>query len=116
MYFGIRGKVALLVIIATAASALLVATMLSKKAEEVLRDHELVDLGDEALLRGWNLVDQIQGLEDDILKLAYDPEFAAHAYSGTSKPEDLNRIAESVCRRYWKRHLRVDVFEWGQSA
>ena len=53
MYFGIRGKVALLVMLATAASALLVAKVLSTKAESVLRDHELVDLGDEAALRAW---------------------------------------------------------------
>ena len=116
MYFGIRGKVALLVIIATAASALLVSRILSKKAEQVLREHELVDLGDEALLRGWNLVDRIQGMQDDIFDLAYDQDFARELYSGKANPERLSELAETVCRRYWKRHLRIDVIEWDQSS
>ncbi|MCB1207581.1 MAG: hypothetical protein KDN18_25240, partial [Verrucomicrobiae bacterium] len=62
MSFGIQGKVALLVIAATAASALLVAKVLTDRAAEVLREHELVDLGDEASLRGWTIIDQVDGL------------------------------------------------------
>jgi hypothetical protein len=69
MYFGIRGKVALLVMLATAACALLVAKVLSHRATELLREHELVDLGDEASLKGWQIIDQVAGLQDDIISL-----------------------------------------------
>jgi hypothetical protein len=75
MSFGIQGKVALLVIVATAASALLVAKVLTDRAAEVLREHELVDLGDEASLRGWVIIDEIDGLRDDLINIAFSPEF-----------------------------------------
>ena len=48
---GIRGKIALLVVVAAAISAYLVSRLLSRSAEELVRNHELVDLGDEAQLR-----------------------------------------------------------------
>jgi signal transduction histidine kinase/CheY-like chemotaxis protein len=108
MSFGIQGKVALLVIVATAASALLVAKVLTDRASEVLREHELVDLGDEASLRGWVIIDQIDGLRDDATKLALNPAFQAKVGEGAS-PEDLKSLARALCRRNWTHHLRIDL-------
>jgi signal transduction histidine kinase/CheY-like chemotaxis protein len=108
MSFGIQGKVALLVIVATAASALLVAKVLTDRASDVLREHELVDLGDEASLRGWVIIDQIDGLRDDVLKLASNPAFQAKAGEGAS-PEELKSLARTLCRRNWSNHLRIDL-------
>lgn len=108
MYFGIREKVALLVILATAASALLVANLLSNKAENVLRDHELVDLGDEAELRGWEMIDQIEGLRDDLINLAFDPRLQQEVLTDRSQ-EELLSLSRNLCRRYWDKYLLVDL-------
>ncbi len=110
MLFGIQGKVALLVIAATAASALLVAKVLTGRAAEALREHELVDLGDEAALRCWEIIDQIDGLRDDLVKLAISTEFK-DAVAANVSPDELKKIARAQCRRNWQNHLRIDVLE-----
>jgi signal transduction histidine kinase/DNA-binding response OmpR family regulator len=108
MSFGIQGKVALLVILATAASALLVAKVLTSRAAEVLREHELVDLGDEASLRGWTIVDQIDALRDDLINIAFNTGFRDSVALGDS-PEELKSLARTLCRRNWTNHLRIDI-------
>lgn len=117
MYFGIRGKVALLVMVATAAAALLVTTVLTYRATDILRDHELVDLGDEAELRGWEIMDRIDGLRDDLINIAFSPTFQEDV--ALSKPQsELESMARGLCRRHWERHLRIDLvsFEEGSST
>lgn len=108
MSFGIREKVALLVMLATAASCYLVAKVLTHRATANLREHELVDLGDEASLRGWVMIDRIEGLKDDLIKIAYNSNFANDVTSDKTE-EELFKIARGLCRRYWKNHLRLDV-------
>jgi signal transduction histidine kinase/CheY-like chemotaxis protein len=108
MSLGIQGKVALLVILATAASALLVAKVLSNRASEVLREHELVDLGDEASLRGWTIIDQIDGLRDDVVNVAFNADFR-DSVAAERTPEELKALARTLCKRNWKNHLRIDI-------
>ena len=108
MSFGIQGKVALLVILATAASALLVAKVLTNRAADVLREHELVDLGDEASLRGWTIIDQIDGLRDDLINIAFNTGFRDSVALGKT-PEELKVLARTLCRRNWINHLRIDI-------
>ncbi|NLT72404.1 MAG: response regulator [Verrucomicrobiaceae bacterium] len=108
MSFGIQGKVALLVVLATAASALLVAKVLTHRAAEVLREHELVDLGDEASLRGWTIIDQIDALRDDLIRIAFNADFRDSVALG-KPPKELNALASSLGRRNWANHLRLDV-------
>jgi len=115
MRFGIREKVALLVMLATAACALLVSKLLSHKATMILREHEIVDLGDEASLRSWELIDQIDGLRDDLATLAYRPQLAEAVAAGKT-PDELKALARSLCRRYWKKHLRIDIVGVGAEA
>ncbi|MEM7697591.1 MAG: response regulator [Verrucomicrobiota bacterium] len=111
MYFGIRGKVALLVVIATAASALLVAEMMSRRAAAVLREHELVDLGDEASLRAWEMVDRIEGLRDDLINITFSPTFEEMVLAEADN-DDLFMMARGLCRRSWKYHLTVDLLRF----
>lgn len=108
MHFGIREKVALLVMLATAASALLVAQVLTHRATAILREHELVDLGDEASLRGWVIMDKIEGLRDDLINIAFSPSFQEEVAGGRPR-EDLQVLAKGLCNRYWEDHLRVDL-------
>ncbi|MEQ1842757.1 MAG: hypothetical protein ABL994_20345, partial [Verrucomicrobiales bacterium] len=108
MSFGIQGKVALLVILATAASALLVAKVLTDRAADILREHELVDLGDEASLRGWTIIDQIDGLRDDLVNIAFNQDFR-DSVTGGKTPDELKALARTLCRRNWKNHLRIDI-------
>ncbi len=115
MSFGIQGKVALLVILATAASALLVAKVLTQRAAEVLREHELVDLGDEASLRGWTIIDQIDGLRDDLINIAFSPEFQ-ESFQNRNSSENLRDLARSLCRRNWENHLRIDLITLDRSG
>jgi len=115
MSFGIQGKVALLVIVATAASALLVAKVLTDRAAEVLREHELVDLGDEASLRGWTIIDQIDGLRDDLINIAFSPDFQRKVEE-VRPPEELKVLARTLCRRNWTNHLRIDLVSFDGKA
>ncbi len=115
MLFGIQGKVALLVIAATAASTLLVAKVLTSRAAELLREHEIVDLGDEASLRAWTLIDEIDGLRDDLISIAFNPEFQRR-YETTRSDEELKALARNLCRRNWANHLRIDFVTLGPSG
>lgn len=107
---GIRGKIALLVVVAAAISAYLVSRLLSRSAEELVRSHELVDLGDEAQLRGWELVDRVDGLREDCFALGFSPSLQSAAATGASEAE-LLEIARETCHRYWARYLRVDLID-----
>lgn len=115
MTFGIQGKVALLVIVATAASSLLVSQILTRRAAEVLREHEIVDLGDEASLKGWTLNDQIEGLKDDLNKIAISRDFQ-ESIDGNRPPEEIKTLARTLCRRNWENHLRIDVVTLGAAT
>ncbi|MEO0413785.1 MAG: response regulator [Verrucomicrobiota bacterium] len=111
MSFGIRGKVALLVILATAISALLVSRGLSKRAQQVLREHELVDLGDEATLRGWWMIDRIDSLDEDLESMARDEAELQSSYLEGATGAELEAMAKSLCRREWDRYLYIDIVE-----
>ena len=108
MTFGIREKVSLLVFVATGLSAFLVARGVALKSKEVLGEHELVDLGDEALLQGWTLSDKVDGLAEDLMNLAFSPEFQDAVEAGLS-PGELNKTAHRYCRRYWNDYLHIDL-------
>lgn len=113
--FGIRGKVAILVVIAAGVSAYLVARLLSRSAVELLRQHELVDLGDEARLRGWEIADGVGGVREDTVAILLNEPFQARLMAGAS-PEELSPLVEELCRRYWRRYLRVDVVPLGAGS
>ena len=109
MNFSIRGKVAILVVISAAATAYLVANRLLDSATFLLRDHELVDLGDESILRGWEIVDQVDGLREDITNLGLSQEFQDVLLNPNSTDEQIEITARKLCSRYWNRHLRIDI-------
>ncbi len=109
MNFSIRGKVAILVVISAAATAYLVAHRLLDSATFLLRDHELVDLGDESVLRGWEIVDQVDGLREDIVNLSLNHEFQAMVANPETTDEEIVKRARMLCSRYWNRHLRIDL-------
>ncbi len=111
MLLGIQGRVTFLVIVATSASALLVARMLTARATEVLREHEIVDLGDEAMLRGWEILDRIDGLRDNLYAIAYSEELDSAVAEGLPAKE-LELIARRLCRRNWSEHLRIDLISF----
>ncbi len=108
MRIGIREKVSLLVFLATAASAIMVAHGVKDKSQQVLREHELVDLGDEAELAGWQLSDKVDGLAEDLNNLAYSNAFNEGIQTGRG-PEELSRLARKDCRRYWEDYLHIDI-------
>ncbi len=116
MSFGIQGKVALLVIVATVSSALIVAKVLNDRAVDVLREHEIVDLGDEASLRAWTLINQVDSLHDDVISLTQTAEFQKAVY-GVESGVDLEALAQKYCRTTWAQDLRIDLVDAsGQSV
>ncbi|MCB1233735.1 MAG: hypothetical protein KDM91_01530, partial [Verrucomicrobiae bacterium] len=112
---GIQGKIALLVVVAAAISAYLVARLLSKSAEELLRSHELVDLGDEAELRAWEIADRVDGLREDTLAMGYNTAFQEKFAAGAPR-EALRTTCEEICRRYWRYHVRIDVLTFDENG
>ena len=81
--------------------------MVSKRATALLRDHEIVDLSDEAQLRGWEILDSINGLRDEARLLAGNPRFASMLAEEDSK--GAADLAERIASRNWQRYLRVEI-------
>ena len=104
---GIRGKIALLVVVATALCASIVAWIVSDRASALLRDHEVVDLGDEAQLRGWEIIDSINGLHEDARSILHNGKFLMALENGDA-PAGA-RSAQESSTRAWQRYLRVDI-------
>ncbi|MCB1204300.1 MAG: response regulator, partial [Verrucomicrobiae bacterium] len=57
-------------------------------------------------------IDQVDGLRDDLISLAFSPEFQ-RAVEGDRPPEELKAIARALCRRNWNNHLRIDLVTLG---
>ena len=68
--FGIREKFALFAIVLVLAVALALPGYLSKHANRVVEQHELVDLQDEAELRCWELIDRVNQLREQTARFA----------------------------------------------
>ncbi|HRQ90997.1 MAG TPA: HAMP domain-containing protein, partial [Bacteroidia bacterium] len=56
----------------------------------------------------------MDGLRDDLVNLAFSPEFHRNVESGVA-PEDLKALARALCRRNWTNHLRIDLVSFGPS-
>lgn len=108
MSFGIQGRVALLVIAATVSAALIVAKVLNDRAIDVLREHETVDLGDEASLRAWTLIDKVGRLHDDLVSLAVSTEFQTAVHTQKTAA-GLAPLAQSLSRQSWDQLLQIEI-------
>ncbi|MEO0417068.1 MAG: hypothetical protein AAF226_19200, partial [Verrucomicrobiota bacterium] len=116
MHLGIREKVALLVILATATSAILVSRVLSNKALQILREHELVDLGEEAQLRGWRLLDRIDSISEDLEAMTEIDEVLEKSIIANDPIDQQRAMAQSLCHRDWQSYLYVDIVELDGTA
>ncbi len=110
--FGIREKTTLLVIILVAAAAYFTPQIITEHAKRIYEERELVDLADEASLRTWEILDDIERLEETTAKLANDAAYRGNTFRAEVERERTqleNREMTSNEAR-WKNYLRADVF------
>ena len=104
--FGIQEKSGLLVMAVAVFVAVGTALFLQGIAARTIENHELVDLSDEATLRGWSIVDQYTTLHEEAGRLAADRTVQEAVYGG-----DLSAIATrglETCP-LWNDYLAVEV-------
>lgn len=109
--FGIQEKTALLVMIVAVVSALAVAFVLQRISVQVVERHELVDLGDEAELRAWEIVDQVNALQEDLNRLASDEDVQELVYGNPeSNQRELTDLCSKLCRQ-WPSYLSLELVD-----
>lgn len=104
--FGIQVKSAILVMLVAVIAVVGTATFLQRISAHMVESHELVDLGDEATLRAWEIIDQVNSYREELGRLAADPVIRDAVYQ-----DRLEAIAEQgaeTCPR-WDDYLRVQV-------
>jgi len=117
--FGIREKITILVVAVAVVVAMGTSYSLQRVSAHLVERHELVDLGDEANLRAWEIVDRVNQLESDLRTVVEDEEIQLTIYADDpetpGKPSDAalsaldQRCAELTDQ--WENYLRVDVVE-----
>jgi signal transduction histidine kinase/CheY-like chemotaxis protein len=101
---GIREKFALVAMLLVLAATFALHLHLSSATSQIVVDHELVDLADEAELRCWELVDSANQLRSLAAECAAQPaqleKLLEHL---TSKPGETNRVVP----QWWESVLAV---------
>ena len=105
---GIRQKTVLLVLVLSALQVAGVGWYLFNANKRIVVDHELVDLGDEAQLRGWEVVNRVDVLKADLRTLALDPEVRRALAESPGNVERLSELFEAKCQE-WNGYCSVTV-------
>ncbi|MFT5465864.1 MAG: signal transduction histidine kinase [Verrucomicrobiales bacterium] len=109
--FGIQEKTALLVMIMAVVSALAVAMILQGISAQMIEKHELVDLGDEAELRAWEIVDQFSALREDLDRLASDEKIQDLIYGDPDGGRvELTDLCSKLCQQ-WPSYLLLELVD-----
>lgn len=111
--FGIQEKSAILVMLVAIVAVLGTASFLQRISADMVEDHELVDLGDEATLRAWEIIDQVNSYRAELGKLAADPVVQEAVYQ--DRGSELAIRGAETCPR-WTSYLRVQVTTAGGAA
>lgn len=107
--FGIQEKTALLVMVVAVVSAVSVALIIQRISTEMVEQHETVDLNDEANLRAWEIIDQFNGLREDLTRVATNPEIRQLVYDDPDRERiDLTDKCSKLCKQ-WPMYLSVDL-------
>ncbi len=105
---GIRQKTVLLVLVLSALQVAAVGWYLFNANKRIVVEHELVDLGDEAQLRGWEIVDRIDVLKADLRTLALDKEVSRLLTESPGDAAALSELFEKKCQE-WNGYCSVTV-------
>jgi signal transduction histidine kinase/DNA-binding response OmpR family regulator len=106
--FGIREQTVALVLVLSALQVTAVGWYLFRANKRIVVQHELVDLGDEAELRAWEIIDQIDVLKEDLRTLALDPKIHAALMDAPQNAKRLSGLVNSKCRE-WDGYCSVKV-------
>ena len=106
--FGIRQKTVLLVLVLSALQVAAVGWYLFNANKRIVVEHELVDLGDEAQLRAWEIVDRIDVLKADLRTLAMDPDVRRAVAESPDDAARLTALFEAKCQE-WNGYCSVTV-------
>jgi len=110
--FGIQLKTALLVMGVAVLAVLGTAGFLQRISADMVENHELVDLGDEANLRAWEIIDQVNSYREELGNLAADEIVREAVYNG--EMEELSQRGAEICTR-WPSYLRVQITSFDAS-
>ncbi|MEM7012914.1 MAG: ATP-binding protein [Verrucomicrobiota bacterium] len=107
--FGIQEKTALLVMVVAVVSAVSVALIIQRISTEMVEQHETVDLNDEANLRAWEIIDQFNGLREDLTRIASSREIRDLVYDNPDRERiDLTDKCSKLCKQ-WPMYLSVEL-------
>lgn len=111
---GIRGQLTGLVILLVLGASYIVPRWLFDDVRAIVEEHEVVDLRDEAMLRGWELRDLLSGLREDIGDLASGRSDLAPLREAVAVPPwDLDPSLRGRLPLRWERFLKVVIFDRG---
>lgn len=109
---GIRGQLTGLVILLVLGASYIVPRWLFDDVRAIVEEHEVVDLRDEAMLRGWELRDLLSGLHEDIGDLASGRSGLAPLREAVGVPPwDLDPSLRGRLPRQWDRFLKVVILD-----
>ena len=106
--FGIRQKTVALVIFLSALQVSAVGWYLFNANKAVVIDHELVDLGDEAQLRAWEVIDRVDVLKADLRALALDREVSRVLTESPNDVEAVSAVFKKRCQE-WNGYCSIKV-------
>jgi len=112
--YGIREKTVAMVMVLSTLPVIGVGWYLFHANKAILVDHELVDLGDEAQLRAWELANRIDVMKDDLRTVAHNEKLRTLLEGGASKKE-LNDALEKSCRE-WDGYCSISLIESGKES
>ncbi len=106
--FGIRQRTVALVLILSALQVLAVGWYLFNANKAVVIDHELVDLGDEAQLRAWEVIDRVDVLKADLRALTLDREVSRVLTESPNDVEAISAVFKKRCQE-WNGYCSIKV-------
>lgn len=112
LQLGIRGKLTALVILLVLGASYIVPRWLFNDTRAIVEEHEVVDLRDEAMLRGWEIRGLVDGLRTDVAALASKPldTGALRAVAGVP-PWQIEPEKAKALPRQWARFLRLVIVD-----
>jgi len=103
---GIREKFALVAMLLVLAASFALHLHLSSATSQIVVDHELVDLGDEAELRCWEMVDAVNQLRALVAECADDPAELDKLLTHLKTPPQQSP-ARNIPPQWWESVLAV---------
>ena len=107
--FGIREKFAVLAFALVLSVAFLLPTLLFERTRQVVEDHELMDLQDEAELRCWEIIDWVTQARQQVRACAEDPGKLTVMKQFLAEAGQRAASLEQEEQEWWRYVLALEV-------